>query len=161
MFFTAMRKLTKEINLFVRFVSLLEFHCNLICLERNLSIQEVFPASHFSLSPSGGRRLPPHNDRRIKSVSGGFFCELFATCCRWTIDWLPCGLRVVFFVTYQGREYQGDALGTVVDDPSGNAVLLHFLLYFLMQQKTAALARTRSPPIWRRYHLGNADKLFM
>lgn len=30
-------------------------------------------------------------------------------------------------------------LELVVDDPSGNAVLLHFLLYFLMRQKTPHL----------------------
>lgn len=100
--FIIMKKLIKEIIFvhFIRFILFLTFYASKELFQR------VFSALHFSLLSSGGR-CTMINFARIKSVSGGFFCELFATCCRWTIDWLPCGLRVVFFVTYQGREYQG------------------------------------------------------
>lgn len=86
--FTIMGKLIGEIIFIRKIYFLLEFLCNLICLERNLPIRGVFLSVAFffvslrwSLTSSAQCLT-----LRIKSVSGGFFCELFATCCRWTID---------------------------------------------------------------------------
>lgn len=72
---------------------------------------------------------------QIKSVSGGFFCNLLPMDNRLTALRAPSCLLCHVSRT----RIPGDAVGTVVDDPSGNAVLLHFLLYFLMQQKTPRL----------------------
>lgn len=150
--FTIMRN---NIYTFCKIYSLFEFLYNLICLERNLPIQGVFLSVAFFFvfvewSPtSSAQCLTLHE---LKACPDGFFCELFATCCRWTIDWLPCGLRVVFFVTYQGREYQGMHLGL------WSMILVETLSYYIscftsLCNKNVPLARTRNPPIWRRYHL--------
>jgi len=97
-------------NIYI-FYSLLEFYFSVIwyASKEIFQSEEFFPYRIFlCLSRVVADFLRTMLDfAQIKSVSGGFFCELFATCCRWTIDWLPCGLRVVFFVTYQGREYLG------------------------------------------------------